>query len=193
MKEPLDDTMDQQAKSSTVSAVEDDLCGFLNRVKCLITDSVLSLGAFLPSTYQELIGHHFTGGKLVRTQAMFLLARCVGRKDIDCLAQTASALELVHRSTLLIDDMVDRSSSRNETQAAYLDLGPTKTTLLSNLFTAKGVGLCPDSLRQDLLHASEQLNLGQLAPKQASFIRLQCNQAGDFIGAQLSCSSRLAG
>jgi len=32
-----------------------------------------------------------------------------------------------------------------------------------------------------------------LDPKQASFIRLQCNQASDFIGKQLSCSSRLAG
>jgi len=32
-----------------------------------------------------------------------------------------------------------------------------------------------------------------LVPKQASFIRLQCNQASDFIGKQLSCSSRLAG
>ena len=33
----------------------------------------------------------------------------------------------------------------------------------------------------------------QLDPKQASFIRLQCSQAGDFTWTQPSCSSRLAG
>lgn len=163
MKDKPSDTMRGPVKPLTISTIENEISDFLERVKCLIADSVQSPVSFLPSTCQELLKHHFTGGKLVRTQAMFLLARCVGRGDIDRLVQTASALELVHRSTLLIDDMVDLSSSRNEAQAAYLDLGSANTAFLSHLFTAKGTRLCPDPLKQDLLHASEQLNIGQLS------------------------------
>ncbi len=163
MHDKRGDSIRKHINSLTTSMVEDELGDFLKRVKCLIKDSVQSLISFLPSIHQELLENHFTGGKFVRTQAMFLLARCVERNDINYLVQTASALELVHRSTLLIDDMVDCSSSRNETQSIYIDFGPNKTAFLSHIFTAMGVRLCPDPLKQDLLHASEQLNIGQLA------------------------------
>ena len=150
-------------------AVREDVRAFVLRVGALIADSVSRVGSFLPSRSQELVRNHFTGGKLVRTQAMLLLGRCVGRADTDRLAQNGTALELVHRSTLLVDDMVDRSATRNDAGAAYVHLGCARVGFLSHLFTAKGASLCSNDLRPALLKAVEQLNLGQLAEQGCSY------------------------
>jgi|GEM_PF-3998170 len=140
-----------------------DLVEFINRVKDYIkTIMDISVSAY-GHEMKETLTNHYISGKCVRPQAMFLLARALGNENIDDLVKVGAALELVHRSTLLVDDIVDHSANRNLQPTVYSKLGIAKTTLISHLLTAKGLSLCPGPLTVDLLKSIKEVNIGQLA------------------------------
>lgn len=146
-----------QIDTEILSEIDD----FLDHVRAAIKCEVHSVESNLSQNPSGILTKHFAGGKFVRPQALFLLARALGCKDNDYLIQIATALELVHRSTLLVDDIADNSSLRNAKPTVHGCLGASTTTFLSHSFSARGVSLCPPFLISDLLLSIEELNIGQ--------------------------------
>ena len=76
MKELFTINMGNRARSMGDCRTRDELRTFLSKVKNRIAVSVASIHLDMPAQMRESLRQHFTSGKFVRTQAMFLLAKC---------------------------------------------------------------------------------------------------------------------
>lgn len=83
--------------------------------------------------FAELFG---AGGKRLRP-ALLLLAGRLGSFDLERLHPAAVAVELLHASTLVHDDVIDRSATRRGRPTVYATAGPEAAIVIGDHYFAK--------------------------------------------------------
>jgi geranylgeranyl pyrophosphate synthase len=78
------------------------------------------------------------GGKRLRGATILLLNELLNG-DEDKALRAATAIEIVHSSSLAIDDIIDMDIKRRGRDAAWIALGIGKTTLITNVLIPKAV------------------------------------------------------
>lgn len=78
------------------------------------------------------------GGKRLRGATILLLNELLSG-DEDKALRAATAIEIVHSSSLAIDDIIDMDIKRRGRDAAWVTLGIGKTTLITNVLIPKAV------------------------------------------------------
>jgi len=78
------------------------------------------------------------GGKRLRGATILLLNELLSG-DEDKALRAATAIEIVHSSSLAIDDIIDMDIKRRGRDAAWVVLGFGKTTLITNVLIPKAV------------------------------------------------------
>jgi geranylgeranyl pyrophosphate synthase len=112
---------------------------FFNEKKQLIEDS---LNKFLSENIDAAaIGvskYIIEGGKRVRGLLVLYVANALSTTDTKAL-DTAVAIELVHASSLALDDIIDMDYRRRGRPATWVAKGVSKTVLVSNLLVPLAV------------------------------------------------------
>jgi geranylgeranyl pyrophosphate synthase len=104
-------------------------------------------------------------GKLFRPRLTLGVAAALGMSDPDAAVRAATAVELLHMSSLIHDDLMDDSPQRRGVPSIHVAASPASAVATGNLLLARGAGLAaelgPESARA-FAHALEQLWEGQL-------------------------------
>ncbi len=85
---------------------------------------------------KELYKDLFSGGKAFRARLVKKIGKSIGLKksDLELLGQT---IEYIHSSSLLHDDLIDRSSMRRGKTTAWVKYGPESAVLAGDYLLAK--------------------------------------------------------
>jgi len=139
------------------------ICRFQRRLRNYMVTNILGRHCHLPSSILHAVRQQVTRGKLVRPTTSFLVAKMLGttkreKTMMPCLA----ALELVHRSTLIHDDIADRAEERNGIPCIHVTHGLATALYVANLIQNLGISLCPSSMRDSLNDVILDLYRGQL-------------------------------
>lgn len=129
-------------------------------------DSVRQLGN------GELWEHVVTicgGGKRFRPELIFLIYRAYAkdRAIAEQLVKDASAIELLHTSTLIHDDIIDKSDFRRNIATLHSKYNPEIALLVGNLIKDHALTLSSPNAYKLINEASRDVNLGQLWETQA--------------------------
>lgn len=104
-------------------------------------------------------------GKLFRPRLTLGVAAALGIGDPDAAVRAATAVELLHMSTLIHDDLMDDSPQRRGVPSIHVAASPATAVAMGNLLLARGAGIAaelgPESARA-FAHALDQLWEGQL-------------------------------
>ena len=104
-------------------------------------------------------------GKMFRPRITLGVAASLGMTDPDAAAHAAAAVELLHMSSLVHDDLMDDSPHRRGVPALHVAASPASAIAVGNLLLARAAGIAaglgPECARV-FAHALEQLWEGQL-------------------------------
>lgn len=84
------------------------------------------------------------GGKFFRVG----LAHYVAGKSSKKLVRLTTALEMLHTSTLIHDDIIDRAKTRRRYPTVWDELGPEQAILIGNLLAARAISVGQSSSRR---------------------------------------------
>lgn len=118
----------------------------------------------IPEKYQEMFLHSFDGGKRIRPLVCREVCSFLG-KDFSPLRKAALAVEVLHCSTLLHDDVVDKDSERRGRKAFHENFSQKKAILFGDYFATKSIRIIQKnypSILGAFLDALENLVEGQL-------------------------------
>lgn len=97
-----------------------------------------------PSTLQEAVQHiSLSSGKRLRPVLTLLSSRAVGGGTKDAV-ELAAAVEFVHTSALVADDVIDRSEVRRGVQSVHEQYGHEYAVLTSNKLLGKALEAIDD-------------------------------------------------
>ena len=104
-------------------------------------------------------------GKLFRPRMTLGVAAALGMSDPDAALRAAAAIELLHMSSLIHDDLMDESPTRRGVPSIHVVASPATAIAVGNLLLARAAGVAaelgPQSART-FAYALEQLWEGQL-------------------------------
>ena len=133
----------------------------LDRVSEDLTDLVVPQHSpLLPATARA-----FAPGKMFRPRMTLGVAAAVGMPDPDAAVRAAAAIELLHMSSLIHDDLMDDSPTAGACRTIHVAASPAMRSRSGNLLLARAAGVAaelgPESART-FAQALEQLWEGQL-------------------------------
>src|SRR5690349_9825059 len=133
----------------------------LERVTDHLADLVVPRhSALLPAAARVL-----ESGKLFRPRMTLGVAAGLGMANPDAAVRAAAAVELLHMSSLIHDDLMDDSPHRRGVPALHVAASPASAIAVGNLLLARASGLAaalgPEAA-STFAHALEQLWEGQL-------------------------------
>ena len=102
------------------------------------------------------------GGKLMRPALCLLMARACGVQSADTI-RFAAAVELLHNSTLLHDDVADTSMMRRGVPTVMSLYGPVPAVLVGDFWLARTVDTILGSVHHDWAVPAFSKTLGDLA------------------------------
>jgi len=74
-------------------------------------------------------------GKMIRSELVFLINNKIGENQI----KTASIIEIIHNSSLIIDDIVDNEKERRNEKSLYTIIGDKKSYLFASYMIIKAI------------------------------------------------------
>lgn len=113
-----------ETKSKLPESVVFDLNKVVEKLRSYNTSQFLSAELAGPAT-------HFLGnsGKLLRPVLVFLGARYASAKDTSQLVDLSAAIELLHVSSLLHDDLIDKDTERRGSETVHKKYGNERAIL----------------------------------------------------------------
>ena len=105
------------------------------RIESLQIDEFVINDLYLPSTHLLR-----TSGKMIRPMMVLLGARVIGEK-IERFVDLASAIELLHVSSLVHDDIVDKERMRRNMESVNMKFGGSSALLAGDALISKGIQL----------------------------------------------------
>ncbi len=137
---------------------------FQERLRAYIDAVVVERCSRVSEELLSAIRRQVVSGKLVRPTASFLVARMLCPEiPVDPLLAPLAALELVHRSTLIHDDLIDGAKQRNGVACIHVERGMRAAVLAANLVHDLGISMCAAEVSAGLSAAALELTQGQLA------------------------------
>ena len=115
--------------------------------------------SLLQEVNDSLLAH---GGKMMRPQLCLLMARACGVPGDDS-RRFAAAVELLHNSTLLHDDVADNSPTRRGVPTVMSRLGPVPAVLAGDFWLARSIDVVLNSRHRDWAITAFAKTLGDLA------------------------------
>lgn len=92
----------------------------------------------IDSRFREEVKHILEGGKRLRGATIMMISELLNG-DKDKAMRAATAIEIVHSSSLAIDDIIDMDTKRRGKDAAWVAFGVGKTILVTNVLIPKAV------------------------------------------------------
>lgn len=115
--------------------------------------------SLLREVNDSLLAH---GGKMMRPQLCLLMARACGVPGDDT-RRFAAAVELLHNSTLLHDDVADNSPTRRGIPTVMSLMGPVPAVLVGDFWLARSIDVVLNSRHRDWAITAFAKTLGDLA------------------------------
>ena len=131
----------------------------LEAVKDLVRSRLSSSVPLLQEVNGSILEH---GGKLMRPALCLLMARACGNPTDDTL-RYAAAVELMHNSSLLHDDVADASMIRRGVPTVMSLHGPVPAVLVGDFWLARTVDTILGSVHHDWAVPAFSKTLGDLA------------------------------
>lgn len=104
-------------------------------------------------------------GKMFRPRMTLGIATSLGMSDPDAAVQAATAVELLHMSSLVHDDLMDSSPHRRGVPSLHIAASPAAAIAVGNLLLARAAGIAADlgpQCARVFARALDQLWEGQL-------------------------------
>lgn len=120
-----------------------------------------------PSAPWRSVAQLLEGGQRIRPRLVLAMIDAAGAPATDAAVDDAAALELVHLSTLVHDDIIDRGTSRRGAPTLNAAHGDAVALLVGNIIRDHALTICSPPARAVLNRASLAVNLGQLWETQA--------------------------
>ena len=131
----------------------------LEAVKDLVRSRLSSSVGLLQEVNDSLLAH---GGKMMRPQLCLLMARACGEPGDDS-RRYAAAVELLHNSTLLHDDVADNSDLRRGVPTVMSRMGAVPAVLVGDFWLARSIDVVLKSKHLDWALPAFAKTLGDLA------------------------------
>jgi heptaprenyl diphosphate synthase len=130
-----------------------------------VTESLAELVVPRHSRLLPAVDRVLQPGKLFRPRLTLGVAAALGTSHPDTAVQAATAVELLHMSSLIHDDLMDDSPQRRGVPSIHVAASPATAIAVGNLLLARGAEVAaelgPESART-FAHALGQLWEGQL-------------------------------
>jgi geranylgeranyl pyrophosphate synthase len=130
-----------------------------------VTQSLAELVVPRHSHLPPAVARVLRPGKLFRPRLTLGVAAALGTNDPDAAVRAATAVELLHMSSLIHDDLMDDSPERRGVPSIHVAASPASAVAMGDLLLARGAGVAaelgPESARA-FAHALDQLWEGQL-------------------------------
>lgn len=109
-------------------------------------------------------------GRKFRASLFYNASKCFGYEDEDNLLTIASALEMLHRSSLIHDDLVDQCPTRRGIKTLHLQYGNTEAVYIPNLLRDHVEEMLASYplIQKDLMKVYNQICRGQLSEAEIS-------------------------
>jgi len=110
------------------------------------------------------------GGRKFRSLLFYNTSKCFGYDDEEVLLDVATALEILHRASLIHDDITDQSQFRGNVRTLHIQHGNAAAIYTPNLLRdhiEKMLSQYP-IIQKDLMKAYNELCIGQLYESQVS-------------------------
>ena len=144
-------------------------------------------------------------GKLLRPSLLLWAASCGGSSNKDSVVSVASALELLHISTLIHDDVIDKGTTRRGLPCVHSLFGNSVAVYTGDYIIVKCFQLLHDTGNDNLIYdfvmASEKLCKAEIIQyqskereiKESTYITIAKGKTGALFALAMSCGARLAG
>lgn len=123
-----------------------------------------------------LLGRLVEGGQRIRPRLVVAVSGALGAEAGPSLHADAAAMELVHLSTLIHDDIIDGGQARRGVPTLSAAHGPEIALLVGNVVKDHALALASPGARAVLNQASLDVNLGQLRETMARGSSLRFDQ-----------------
>jgi len=121
----------------------------------------------VPSSQRHLIHAALFPGRRTRPVLfMALLQWPKGKPLTGVYRSTAICLELLHRASIIVDDIVDRDLTRRGQPTLHVSYGVERVVIISHLLCAEAIQQAeclPNKLRTEILNAYKEMAIGELA------------------------------
>ncbi|MGC8675901.1 MAG: polyprenyl synthetase family protein [Candidatus Micrarchaeia archaeon] len=135
-------------------------------------------------------------GKLLRPAFVFVGSEIVGSRGSD-YSDLAAAVELIHVSSLIQDDIIDKSSARRGTTAVHVKYGVNAAMLAIDALVSKAISLAApygNEVIRSLSNAALEMCAGELmdseqnskCSKLQQYLRMARLKSASLIGVSLS-------
>ncbi len=124
----------------------------------------------------HLLGRLVEGGQRIRPRLVVAVSGALGIEVESSLCRDAAAMELVHLSTLIHDDIVDGGQTRRGVPTLSAAHGPEIALLLGNLVKDHALAIATPAALPALNQASLDVYLGQLRETMARGASLRFDQ-----------------
>mgnify|MGYP006282089775 CR=1 FL=1 len=148
--------------------IKEKLIAFLEESKVLVDSKAKEiLNSNVDARFKDLVDYHIdSGGKRVRASLALLCCLACGGKKEDAL-YAAAAIEILHNSTLLIDDIIDHSSWRRGEETAWKKFGVSIVECLnfiysSSVFEASLRSKNPKAVSEKMIEAMKIVIQGEI-------------------------------
>ena len=121
--------MAQHSRVELLKHIEDEWVRFRGTIEERISQYVDDIGE---TEIVEATKYIYSGGKRFRGYLTIKTATILGANP-DNAVDAAVAVELVHASSLALDDIIDEDTTRRGKPAAWIEIGLKKTVMVSNL------------------------------------------------------------
>ena len=144
--------------------------GFRRNLKKRISSEIAKALPFCDKDVLVSIETLVNNGRKFRAMLFYNASKCFGYENEETLLNIAAALEMLHRASLIHDDLVDQSAIRKGVKTLHTQYGNTAAIYVPNLLRDHVIEMLTNHplIQEDLTRTYTEICTGQLYENQIS-------------------------